>query len=85
LHRKLHEDYFDPDDLLYKDIQLFFDEDNNLFTKELVEHKGYITLFPIFFGLIQVEDQHVLRAYHDLMKKELWSDFGLLSLSKFDS
>lgn len=85
LSQKLHENYFDTNELLYKDIQIYFDEDNNLFTKELVEHKGYITLFPILFGLVQIEDLHILKAYHDLVKKELWSDFGLLSLSKFDS
>ncbi|KAH8821404.1 glycoside hydrolase family 63 protein [Xylogone sp. PMI_703] len=51
----------------------------------LVCHKGYITIFPFLLGLLDAKDEklgHIL----DLIgsEEELWSDFGIRSLSKKD-
>ena len=46
-------------------------------------HKGYITLFPFLTGLVAPDSPH-LDAILDLINdpEELWSDFGIRSLSK---
>jgi mannosyl-oligosaccharide glucosidase len=51
----------------------------------LVCHKGYISLFPFLTGLVGAESKR-LGAVLDLMEdeEELWSEFGLRSLSKSD-
>ncbi|KAK3817760.1 MAG: glycoside hydrolase [Benniella sp.] len=48
-------------------------------------HKGYISLFPLLLGLINPESEkleHVLDLMYD--PEEMWSPFGLRSLSKSD-
>ncbi|KAI0124410.1 glycoside hydrolase family 63 protein [Xylariales sp. AK1849] len=52
---------------------------------KLVCHKGYITLFPFLAGLLKPDDPKlgsVLKLLGD--EDELWSPFGLRSLSKKD-
>ncbi|KAF8534679.1 glucosidase I [Trichophaea hybrida] len=48
-------------------------------------HKGYISIFPVLVGLVE-KDSEKLGKVLDLMEdpEELWSDFGLRSLSKSD-
>lgn len=51
----------------------------------LVCHKGYISVFPFLVGLIDPQSDklgHVLALLGD--SEELWSDFGIRSLSKKD-
>jgi mannosyl-oligosaccharide glucosidase len=51
----------------------------------LVCHKGYISLFPFLTGLVDRESEklgHVLDLIED--EEELWSPFGIRSLSKSD-
>lgn len=48
-------------------------------------HKGYISLFPFLTGLLDADSprlKHILDLIND--PEELWSDFGIRSLSKKD-
>lgn len=58
------------------------DDDENIF----VCHKGYISLFPFITKLMSHEDTDKLSALVDLIidPEELWSKFGVRSLSKSD-
>lgn len=49
-------------------------------------HKGYISIFPFMTGLIGPEHEH-LKDVLDLIadKEEMWSPFGIRSLSKKDA
>ena len=53
---------------------------------QFVDHKGYVSLFPLALKLIP-KDAPELASYLDIIKdpNELWSDFGLRSLSKSSS
>ena len=48
-------------------------------------HKGYISIFPFLTGLLSADSKH-LGAVLDLIQdpEELWSDYGIRSLSKKD-
>lgn len=49
-------------------------------------HKGYISIFPFLTKLIRVDDVSKLELVVDLISdpEEIWSDFGVRSLSKKD-
>jgi mannosyl-oligosaccharide glucosidase len=50
-----------------------------------VVHKGYITIFPVLLGLLPADSQKLgklLKLIRD--PKELWSEYGICSLSKKD-
>ena len=44
-------------------------------------HLGYPNLLPIAFGFIDERDTQTLDAYATMIKDELWTKFGLRSLS----
>jgi len=48
-------------------------------------HKGYVSIFPFLTGMVGPDSPH-LKATLDLIRdpEELWSDFGVRSLSKKD-
>jgi mannosyl-oligosaccharide glucosidase len=58
------------------------DDDENL----QVCHKGYISLFPFLTKMIPVDDHNKLAKIVELISdpEELWTDFGIRSLSKKD-
>jgi mannosyl-oligosaccharide glucosidase len=77
-----------------KGLELFWDKGSKSFTdltftenEELVHvvHKGYITLFPLLLGILKADDKRI-GILLDLVRnpKEMWSDFGILSLSRTD-
>ena len=49
-------------------------------------HKGYVSIFPFLTGMLSADSPH-LKAVLDLIEDEdeLWSDYGIRSLSKSDS
>lgn len=75
------------DDLHWSDkAQTYCDATIDEFEEHaLVCHKGYISLFPFLTGLLD-KDSKRLGAVLDLMEdpEELWSPYGLRSLSKSD-
>jgi mannosyl-oligosaccharide glucosidase len=70
---------------------LHWSEDNQAYCDTTIEnnkhvlicHKGYISLFPFLLGFVGASNPH-LGAVLDLMRNEdeLWSPYGLRSLSK---
>lgn len=49
-------------------------------------HAGYVSLFPLVLDLIPVDDEDKLGRIFDIIKDrdQLWSDYGICSLSKQD-
>ena len=73
---------------------LHWSEDSNTFCDATIDdyeesvhvcHKGYVSIFPFMTGLLP-PDSPRLKAMLDLISdpQELWSDFGIRSLSKKD-
>lgn len=73
--------HWSEEDKAYCDVSVD-DDDENVY----VCHKGYISLFPFMTRMIPVE--HVDKIEHVVDQitnpEELWSDFGIRSLSKSD-
>lgn len=64
---------------------LFFDrslDENGEFV--FVKHIGYINLFPMLFKIIQ-PDSAEFKACFKLLKEDLWSPYGIMSMSRNDS
>lgn len=79
LNDKLNKEFLDSADKIFKDVIIEKEELDNLsFNNNL----GYISLFPLFFGL--VKDESILKQYFKLIldNNQLWSEFGIRSLSK---
>lgn len=66
---------------VYCDLSVNEDDENIL-----VCHKGYISLFPFLTKLVLVEDNEKIENLVDFISDpdELWSEFGIRSLSKSD-
>ncbi|TPX62267.1 mannosyl-oligosaccharide glucosidase [Powellomyces hirtus] len=72
--------HWDPKSRSFADLSI--DEKGRSFH---VVHKGYISLFPMFLGLLPV-DSPQLGSILDMMEDpaQLWTSYGLASLSKAD-
>jgi mannosyl-oligosaccharide glucosidase len=78
--RNIDDLHWSEKDKCYCDATIDDYEENSL-----VCHKGYISLFPFLLGLIDPKSEklgHVLSLLGD--EEELWSEFGIRSLSKKD-
>jgi len=77
----LDETFWNEETKSYCDIEV---PTENL-DKSFVCHKGYISLFPLLMGFIPKDSQKLLETLNMIKDpKELWSDFGLRSLSVSD-
>lgn len=76
-------------------IEYFWSKENDAFgdvysniegKRSVLVHKGYITLFPFLFGLLDSSKSHRLKSTLDMLSdpQELWSDYGIRSLSLSD-
>lgn len=55
------------------------------FSPEIFRSVGYVTLFPLMFGLIREDSPEFLSTLEAIRsEEELWTDFGLRSLSRRD-
>ncbi|ODQ68055.1 putative mannosyl-oligosaccharide glucosidase [Nadsonia fulvescens var. elongata DSM 6958] len=91
-----YEDYLETEIAVSKNVvDLHWNEDEKCYCdlsvdkngeSEFVCHKGYISLFPFLLKLVSIDDEAKLQSILDLIydPKELWSDFGIRSLSKKD-
>lgn len=66
----------------YCDLSVDEDDEN-----QFICHKGYISLFPFVTKMIPENQPDKIRAMVDLIRdpEELWTDFGVRSLSKSDA
>ena len=82
LYDKLYEEFKDPSDNIFKDVISLekYDNDNDKFSFN--NNVGYINIFPLIFGFIQ--DPDILKQYYKILLdyNQLWSDYGIRSLSK---
>lgn len=76
------EQHWDPESQLFADFELPTEKEQ----KKFILHKGYVALFPLLLGLIPV-DSPKLNSVLDLIsdENELWSPYGVRSLSVNDS
>lgn len=76
IKKSIYKYHFDPDDKIFKDV---------LIDESFSPHLGYPNLFPIAFGFIDPTKTDILDAYVNMIKKELWTNHGLRSLSINDN
>ncbi|CAD8112954.1 unnamed protein product [Paramecium sonneborni] len=76
IKKSIYKYHFDPDDKIFKDV---------LIDESFSPHLGYPNLFPIAFGFIDPTKTDILDAYVSMIKKELWTNHGLRSLSINDN
>ncbi|KAJ1547706.1 Processing alpha glucosidase I, partial [Nowakowskiella sp. JEL0078] len=61
-----------------------YDEDSE--NSKFIVHKGYVSLFPLLFGLIEKDSEYLLHTLELIRnEQELWTPYGLASLSQSDS
>ncbi|KAL7749044.1 Processing alpha glucosidase I [Sorochytrium milnesiophthora] len=78
--RNLKDLHWNEDEQCYSDVTVN-DRDRSVH----VTHKGYITLFPLLVGLVDAKSPELGALLHLLRdEQQLWSPFGLRSLSKQD-
>lgn len=71
--------FLDSKDHIYKDLIFKFGKE------EYSPHFGYVNLFPLFFGLLKDNSVELDTLLNSLRSdSKIWSNFGLLSLSKED-
>ncbi|KAJ2719794.1 Processing alpha glucosidase I [Coemansia sp. Benny D115] len=77
--------YCDVATRVREDYDELEDDSDSAEERVFVCHKGYVSLFPMLLGLVPPESDklgHILDMIEN--PDELWSDFGLRSLSKSD-
>lgn len=75
--------YWDEESKMYADVVL--SSSNSLENRTFIQHHGYISLFPLLFGLIPHTSsklEHIFKILKD--PNHLWSPYGIRSLSKSD-
>ncbi|KAI9505236.1 glycoside hydrolase [Coemansia spiralis] len=94
MHLKwLDELHWNEDENMYCDVTVrvrdaydeLEDDESNATERSFVCHKGYVTLFPMILGLLPVNSPklgHLLDIIEN--PEELWTDYGIRSLSKND-
>lgn len=90
-NQTIHALFWSEQDKAYGDI-LCYNCANNIplsndlsnIKRDIIVHKGYLSLFPMLFGLIDSQSE---RFHHtlDLLQSHLWTPFGLRSLSPSDA
>ncbi|KAI3652561.1 hypothetical protein MP228_001986 [Amoeboaphelidium protococcarum] len=84
--RVINEHFYDEEEKAYGDLQLK-NKDSITDGQSIVVHKGYLSLFPFMFDMINPKDHpDRLDAVLSLIKdsKQLWSNYGIRSLSLQD-
>jgi len=76
IKKSINKYHFDPDDKIFKDV---------LIDGSFSPHLGYPNLFPIAFGFVDPTKTDILDSYVNMIKKELWTNHGLRSLSINDN